>query len=196
VTREEKMTAILRAAQKAQPLHLGPIDLYDRLATAVEAALEAKDDESPPVPSGPREGEVVTCRICKRAWNADTGTVYCSSLHGVCGICATPRATCKCLRSPVAQPPPPLAPKCGECGRDDCDLMIGDEANHRCGAWEQLSAPTAPVPSGPREGEPRNAAGETAKQVRRRINPPARWPEDDEPPPPLAPKCGEEDEPC
>jgi hypothetical protein len=38
----------------------------------------------------------------------------------------------------------PQVPKCDKCGRDDCDLMIGDEANHRCGAWEQLSAPTAP----------------------------------------------------
>jgi hypothetical protein len=106
VTREEKMTAILRAAQKAQPLHLGPIDLYDRLATAVEAALEAKDDESPPVPSGPREGEVVdNSRILR--------TMAASCTCGVIGIGAQHSATCPSFHR---QPPPPLAPKCGRCG--------------------------------------------------------------------------------
>ena len=36
------------------------------------------------------------CPICKNNFDENCGTVYCSSLHGICGSCGEPRPQCKC----------------------------------------------------------------------------------------------------
>jgi hypothetical protein len=60
------------------------------------------------LPSNPK------CGVCKRAWNADPGTVYCAAQHGTCGMCGTPRATHDCLTESVMDAKPPSAPPTAE----------------------------------------------------------------------------------
>jgi hypothetical protein len=60
------------------------------------------------LPSNPK------CGVCKRAWNADPGTVYCAAQHGTCGMCGTPRATHDCLTESVVDAKPASAPPTAE----------------------------------------------------------------------------------